>query len=129
MTIAEADIAELDLPPATAISDRIGAVALRGLFIEDLVDHPCIDDGALEIDLQPRQPPCRVIGKQQRGDEGEEGSRQHVAVDRTERRIGDDAGNREAGDSFGQRRGAFGKAGNAVGALFRRLDQMRCPTR
>ena len=66
---------------AVADLERLRAwrVALLRLEVEDLVDHARIDQRALQRDLRARQPAGRIIGEQQRGDEGEHRARRLAA--------------------------------------------------
>ena len=98
-------------------------IALLRLEVEDLVDHARIDQRALQRDLRARQPAGRVIGEQQRGDEGKHRARRLCAVERAIAGIGDDAGDGEAGQHFGDRRQPFGDAGDLVGLMLGMCDQ------
>ncbi len=88
-----------------------------------VVDHPGIDQRAFDIDLRAGQPPRRIIGKQQRGDEGKHVAG-GVAVDRRAvGGIGDDAGHGEAGKHLRNRRQPLRHAGDLVVARLGPVDQ------
>ena len=86
--------------------------------VEKLVDHPGIDDGAFHLHLKLGQPSGWIIRHQQGRNKSEKGSRRHSVIDGAKGGIGQNACNREAGKCFRERRRAFGKPCDAIGAVF-----------
>ena len=120
--IGEFDPVELDAALRHRERGRAGGVALADFHVDQLVDHARVDQGALHVDLQPRQALGGLVGEQQRGDEGQYRAGRLVGVDGAQAAIGDDAGDRDAGENVGQRRHALGDRGELVGALMRPVD-------
>ena len=122
IAIGEVDIVERDRCGRHLQRLRIRLVALVRHRVEDFVDHPRIDGGALQRHLQARKTTGRIVGHQEGGDEGEEGARRYIVVDRAEGGIAENAGDREARKGLRHRRGALGQAGDPVRAVLRTLD-------
>ena len=114
LAIGECDAVEADV--AFRYGERRGAgrIALPWAHIEDLVDHPRIDQRALQIDLHAGEPARRVVGQQQRGDEGKHAARRLQGIGGAVAGIGDHAGDGEAGQHLGDRGDALGDACDLV---------------
>ena len=80
------------------------------------------DQSAVELDIEARQALGRLIGQEERGDEGEELARRRPGRDDAIAAIGDGHGDGDAAERFHQRRGAAGNARQLVGLVLDRRD-------
>ena len=94
----------------------IRQVALARLHVEQFVDHPRVDGGALHLHLKLGKAAGGIVSQEQRGDEGEEGAGRHVLIDRAVGGVGKNAGDGETGKAFGHRRVALRQPCDLVGA-------------
>ena len=115
VVIGKADIFECNAARSDGQVAGIRCVGLFRLGIEDLVDHARIDDCAFERNLQARETPGRIVGKQKCGDECDEGTGQFAGIDQPVGGVSNHTGDRESGNRFRQRRCPFAQARDPVG--------------
>ena len=100
MDVGEADLAALDDEIA-----RSGHVLNGGLDVEDGEDALRCGHAFLQAGVEPGEAFERLIGQQQRGDEGEEGARRAGARQHLVAAIENDQRHRDTAQRFHQRRG------------------------
>src|SRR5262245_41200947 len=104
---------------------KIGLVVVGRLgrgAVDDLEQDAYTDQCTVELDIETGKPLCRLIGQQERRNEGEKLAWRGACLDHTIAAIGD--GNRKGAptESFHQGAGAIGYASHLVGFIFDRCD-------
>ena len=83
------------------VAQSVARLARAG--VEHLIHQGDADEAVLDFQIEPAQPLGRLIGEQQRADEGDEGAGVLAAIDDAPAAIEDDACDRQAAERVGER--------------------------